>query len=75
MAMNWEKNRNARLWRSSERKAYTSPPGASRSATPKQISYLKALMEKNGQPPMSEKDLGLLTTVTASGLIKGYSGK
>lgn len=75
MAMNWEKNRNARLWRASERSAYTSPPGPSRPATPKQIGYLKALMEKAGHPPVPAKDVDLLTMTTASGLIKGYSGK
>lgn len=73
--MNWSKAERTQLWQESARSAYRSPPGASRPATEKQINYLKLLMETHGAAPMSEADLDLLTTVTASALIKGYASR
>lgn len=82
MAMNWEKNRSASMWRSSERAGRESEAAIGRvSATPtrlasaRQIDYLQALLEKAGRRAYTPEEVSSLTANIASRLIKAFTTK
>ena len=80
MAINWERDRNAQLWRSASRAdketdAMLSRAGATRTrkASDRQIDYLQALLQKAGRRPYTDAEVAILTVDSASRLIKSLA--
>lgn len=69
--LNWAKASRVEVWRQSERNAWSGQlPDASPRATDKQLKYLAVLMARNGRRPHTAEEIALLTTASASRLIK-----
>ena len=80
MAINWERDRNAQLWRSASRAdkeadAALGRAGAiqGRKASARQIDYLQALLQKAGRRPYTDDEVAALTVDVASRLIKALA--
>lgn len=71
--LDWSKAERASQWRVSVRNTWSGHvPSATQRATPKQISYIKVLLEKRGRRPFTADEWATLTMAGASRLIETF---